>query len=297
MRLYRSILFIPGNRERMLAKGPTTGADALLLDLEDAVPAAAKDEARAIVRDHVPRMGGVPVLVRVNAASTGLTRADLEAVVVPGLAGVFLPKVGSPAEVREVAGWLDELEGSAGLEQGSLDLVCMLETASGVRLGYEIATASPRVGSLCYSGGQNGDLQTDLGCDWSLEGTEMLYARSKIVLDARAAGIEYPIEGVYVEVRNLDGLIADTMLSKRLGYKGRAIIHPSHVEPVNRIYTPAQAEVDYYRGLLETFDAALADGRGSVTYEGKMIDYAMAERARRVLAVFESLPPGGAQPS
>jgi len=101
--------------ERMLAKGPTTGADALLLDLEDAVPAAAKDEARAIVRDHVPRMGGVPVLVRVNAASTGLTRADLEAVVVPGLAGVFLPKVGSPAEVREVAGWLDELEGSAGL--------------------------------------------------------------------------------------------------------------------------------------------------------------------------------------
>ena len=297
MRLYRSILFIPGNRERMLAKGPTTGADALLLDLEDAVPAAAKDEARAIVRDHVPRMGGVPVLVRVNAASTGLTRADLEAVVVPGLAGVFLPKVGSPAEVREVVGWLDELEGSAGLEQGSLDLVCMLETASGVRLGYEIATASPRVGSLCYSGGQNGDLQTDLGCDWSLEGTEMLYARSKIVLDARAAGIEYPIEGVYVEIQNLDGLIADTMLSKRLGYKGRTIIHPSHVEPVNRIYTPAQVEVDYYRGLLETFEAALADGRGSVTYEGMMIDYAMAERARRVLAVVDSLPAGREQPS
>jgi citrate lyase subunit beta/citryl-CoA lyase len=165
----------------------------------------------------------------------------------------------------------------------------MLESARSVRLAYEIATASPRVSSVCFSSGQNGDLQTDLGCDWSLEGTEMLYARSKTILDARAAGIEHPLDGVYVGITDQDGLVVDTTLSKRLGYRGRAIIHPSHIETVNRIYSPSDEEVRYYRGLLEAFDEALADGRGSTVYEGRMIDVAMAARARRVLDLADRL--------
>lgn len=289
MNLYRSILFIPGNRQRMLDKGPTTGADALLLDLEDAVPVAEKATARTMVRDYIPPVGKVPILVRVNAVATGLTSDDLDAVVVPGLRGIFIAKTESPDEVRKVAGWIDELERQRGIEPGTVDLVCMLETANSVRRGYEIAIASPRVGSVCYSGAENGDLQTDLGSDWSVEGTEMLYARSKIVLDARAAGIEYPLEGVYANLDDIDGLVADTTLSKRLGYKGRTVIHPKHVEAVNRIYSPSSDEIEYFHGLLDAFDAALADGRGSVAYRGKMIDYAMAARARRVLALAESL--------
>jgi citrate lyase subunit beta/citryl-CoA lyase len=295
MNPYRSILFIPGNRQRMLDKGPTTGADALLLDLEDAVPVDEKATARSMVRDHIPTAADPPVLVRVNAVATGLTRDDLDAVVVQGLRGIFIAKTESPDEVRRVAVWLDEFEQKRGIERGTIEVVCMLETANSVRLGYEIATASPRVASVCYSGAENGDLQTDLGSDWSLEGTEMLYARSKIVLDARAAGIEHPIEGVYADLDNIDGLIADTTLSKRLGYKGRTIIHPKHVEAVNRIYTPQPDEVEYYRGLLDAFEVALSEGKGSVAYRGKMIDYAMAARARRVLALADSLPsaPGG----
>ena len=297
MNLYRSILFIPGNRERMLAKGPTTGADALLLDLEDAVPVDEKPAARQMVRGYIPTVDRPPVMVRLNAVATGLTRDDLDAVMVRGLRGVFLAKTQSADEVRQVAGWLDELESRRGIAPGAIELVCMLETADSVRLAWEIATASPRVGSLCYSGAENGDLQTDLGSDWSVEGTEMLYARSKIVLDARAAGIEYPLEGVYAEIDDIDGLTADTILSKRLGYRGRTIIHPKHVEVVNRIYSPQPEEVEYFRGLLTAFDAALADGRGSVTYRGKMIDYAMATRARRVLALAETLAADGAERS
>jgi citrate lyase subunit beta/citryl-CoA lyase len=289
MNLYRSILFIPGNRERMLAKGPTTGADALLLDLEDAVPTDDKPKAREMVRQFIGTVEQSPVMVRVNSTASGLTWDDLDAVVTPGLRAVFLAKAERPDDVRQVASRLDALERERGIDPASIDVVCMLESANSVRLAWEIATASPRVGSVCYSGAENGDLQTDLGTDWSLEGTELLYARSKIVLDARAAGIEYPLEGVYAAIHDIEGLVADTTLSKRLGYKGRAIIHPSHVEVVNRIYSPAPEEVEYYRGLLAAFDAALANGQGSVAYLGKMVDYAMAARAHRVLALADAV--------
>ncbi len=117
----------------------------------------------------------------------------------------------------------------------------------------------------------------------------MLYARSKTILDARAAGIDHPLDGVYVDIHDIDGLVVDTTLSKRLGYKGRAIIHPSHIETVNRIYSPSPEEIRYYAGLLQAFDEALADGRASSVYEGRMIDYAMAVRARRVLDLAERL--------
>jgi citrate lyase subunit beta/citryl-CoA lyase len=117
----------------------------------------------------------------------------------------------------------------------------------------------------------------------------MLYARSKVVLDSRAAGLEHILDGVFVDIDNLDGLVADTTLSKRLGYTGRTIIHPKHVDQVNRIYTPSAAEVDYYRELIATFETGLTLGKGAVAFRGKMIDYAMAARARRVLERSEML--------
>ena len=289
MKPYRTLLFIPGNRQRMLEKGPTAGADALLPDLEDAVPLGEKDSARRLLREYIAAQGGRPIFVRVNAVASGETRADLEAIVVRGLHGIFLPKADSAEEVRQVADWLDELERAAGIAAGSVEIIAMLETARGVYRAYEIATASPRVASLCFASGENGDLQTDLGCDWSHEGTEMLYARSKVILDARAAGLEYPLDGVYVDLDNESGLIADTTLSKRLGYKGRTVIHPRQVGPVNAIYTPLPEEVAYYQRLLEAFEAAMAEGKASVAFEGKMIDYAMAARARRVLALAETV--------
>jgi citrate lyase subunit beta/citryl-CoA lyase len=273
----------------MLDKAPTTGADAILLDLEDAVPEEEKATAREMVRGYIPSLNGFPVFVRTSAASTGLVRSDLEAALLPGLHGIFMPKLDSPDEVRTVAGWLDELEIGAGIAHGTVELICMLESARGVRLAYEIAMSSPRVVSLLFASGENGDFQTDMGCDWSVSGVEMLYARSKVVLDSRAAGLEHILDGVFVDIDNLDGLVADTTLSKRLGYTGRTIIHPKHVDQVNRIYTPSAAEVDYYRELIATFETGLTLGKGAVAFRGKMIDYAMAARARRVLERSEML--------
>jgi citrate lyase subunit beta/citryl-CoA lyase len=280
---------MPGNRQRMLERGPTTGADALLPDLEDAVPNDEKASARRVLREYVAGLGGRPIFVRVNSLPTGLTRDDLEAVVVPGLHGIFLPKVEQADEARQVAAWLDQLEPAAGLERGTVEIVAMLESALGVYRAYEIASSTPRVVSLCFASGQDGDFQTDLGCDWSVEGTEMLYARSKVVLDARAAGLEYPLDGVFANLDDEAALIADTRLAKRLGYKGRAIIHPKQVAPVNALFTPPADEIAYYQRLLAAFEAAVADGKASLSFEGKMIDYAMAARARRVIALADSI--------
>ena len=281
MKPFRSFLFIPGHREQMLEKGRTIAADALLPDLEDAVPPPEKPSARSMVRDYIPTLQGRPVFVRINAVGSGQARDDLRAVVVRGLTGVFIPKVESVGEVLEVSGWLDELEAAAGLPE-PVAIVAMIESAIGVTRAFEIAKASERMGSICFGGAENGDLQTDLGCSWSIEGTELLYARSKVLLDARAAGIDYPLDGVYAGLDDPAGLAADCLLSQRLGYRGRLVIHPKHVEPANQAYSPQPEEVAYYRRLLSAFSAAKAEGKGAVSFEGKMVDFAMAARAERV---------------
>jgi citrate lyase subunit beta/citryl-CoA lyase len=285
---YRTLLFVPGNRERMLEKAPTLGADAILADLEDGVPEQEKENGRRMIADWLRASPGCDVLVRVNALDTGHTRADLDAIVTPGLAGILLPKASDPAEVAHVAGWLDELEAAAGVAAGGIEIVVMVESALAVRRSYELACA-PRVASLCFGGAENGDLQTDLGAEWSAEGTELLYARSRVLLEGRAAGIAHPLDGVFARLDDEAALIADTRLSKRLGYKGRTVIHPKQVEPVRAVYSPTEEELDRWRRLLAAFDAAIADGRATATFEGAMIDYAMAARARSVLALSEQL--------
>jgi citrate lyase subunit beta / citryl-CoA lyase len=267
----------------MMDKAAQTSADAILLDLEDAVPEQEKVAARAMVRTYIDSLVRRHVFVRINAVSTAVARRDLEVIVARGLDGVFLPKVESPEDVRIVAGWLDMLEVTAGLVHGSIELICMLESARGVRLSFEIGSSSERVTALLFASGENGDFQADMRCDWSVGGPELLYARSKVVLDSRAAGLDYVLDGVFVDIDNIDNLIADTTVSKRLGYTGRTIVHPKHIDHVNRIYSPSDEEVSYYRELLSAFDAALAIGHASVTFRGKMIDYAMARRARQVL--------------
>ncbi len=295
MRPARSLLFVPGNREDMLRKAAATSADALLPDLEDSVPVHEKQNARQIVGRFIAEEGAKPWFVRVNSVRSGLAASDLEAIVPAKPAGIFLPKVESTDEVRQADSWLARVESEAGLEHGSVEIVVMIESALAVNRSYDLATASPRVASLSFASAQNGDLQTDLGCDWSVEGTEMLYARSKVLLDARAAGIEFPLDGVYADLQDASGLIADSTLSRRLGYVGRSVIHPKQVAPVNEVYSPRAEEVDYYRRLIEAFAKAEEDGRAAVNFEGKMIDYAMVERARRVIRLAELTAELGAR--
>jgi citrate lyase subunit beta / citryl-CoA lyase len=284
MPLVRSFLYVPANRKKFLEKAIGLPSDAFIFDLEDSVPPAEKANARAGVAEYAPKIPGDRVWVRVNGLDTGLAEADLDAVIgVDGLAGLFLPKVESRVEVLRWNGMIAALEDARGLTAGSIRLVLSIESALGVLNAYDMSVVCPRTASLTFGGAQDGDLNTDIGCAWSIDGPEMLHARSHTLLAARAARFDTPLDGVFADIRDPEGFARDTDLSRRLGYRGRKLIHPSQIEPCNRLYRPTAAELDYYARVLAAFDAAVAQGHASTTVDGKMIDVAMAQAARRVL--------------
>jgi len=284
----RIILFAPGSKERVMTKALESGADAVLLDLEDSVPLAAKVEARALVAkviDGVAAAGraGPAIFVRTNAAASGLLDDDLAAIVRPGLEAIFVPKVESVAEVQNTASALARLEVAHGIKTGTVEIVLMIESALGVYRCFDLINASSRVATTCIGVAQDGDLQTDLGCSWSIEGTELLYARSKVLLDTRAAGKAWPLDGVFGNLNDEAGLIQDSRLSARLGYVGRTVIHPKQIAPVRQAYAVPAAEVAYYQKVVSEFEAVEKTGTAAITVDGKLVDYAMYQRARRVL--------------
>jgi citrate lyase subunit beta / citryl-CoA lyase len=284
MPLARSFLYVPANREKFLDKALGLPADAFIFDLEDSVPPDEKAHARSGVREYAPKIPDARVWVRPNALDTDWGEADLDAVIgVAGLAGLFVPKVDSRDDVLRWDRLVSDLEGKRGLGAGSVKLVLSIESARGVLNAYDMSIAAKRVVSLTFGGAQDGDLNTDLGCAWSIDGPEMNHARSHTLLGARAAGFDTPLDGVFSNVRDPDGFERDTTLSRRIGYRGRKLIHPSQIEPCNRLYRPSQQELDYYARVLEAFDAAVRQGSASTTVDGRMIDVAMANAARRVL--------------
>jgi citrate lyase subunit beta/citryl-CoA lyase len=289
VRPVRVALFAPGSKERVLAKALESGADAVLFDLEDSVPVAAKAEARMLVAHAIDGAAGrssAGLFVRVNAASTGLMEEDLAAIVRPGLEAVFLPKVERVEEVQTTASTLERLEAAQGVKSGTVEIVLMIESALGVHRCFDLVNASPRVASTCIGVARDGDLQTDLGCSWSIEGTELLYARSKVLLDTRAAGKAWPLDGVFSDLEDEAGLIQDSRLSARLGYVGRTAIHPKQIAPVRRAYAVPEDDVAYYQRVVNEFEAVEKTGKAAViTIDGRLVDYAMYQRAKRVLAL------------
>ena len=290
MKPVRTALFAPGIKDRVMGKALAAGADAVILDLEDSVPLATKAEARTLVAKTIDGVAANPsrpgIYVRVNAASTGLLADDLEAVVRPGLDAVLLSKTENIEDVGQTAGSLDRLEKARGIGAGAVEIILQIENALGVYNCFNLIKASPRVAATCFGSARDGDLQTDLGCSWSIEGTELLYARSKVLLDTRAAGANiHPLDGVFADLNDETGLLADSKLSARLGYIGRTVIHPKQIEPVKAAYAVPEADVAYYQKIATEFAVAEKTGTAAIAVDGKLVDYAMAQRARRVLAL------------
>ncbi len=288
MKPVRTALFAPGIKERVMTKALESAADAVILDLEDSVPVSSKAEARALVAKAIDGAAASPtrplIYVRVNAATTGLLMDDLDAVVRPGLAAVLLSKAENVEDVQQTAAAIDRLESQRGIKQGSAEIILQIENALGVYNCFNLIKASPRVAATCFGSARDGDLQTDLGCSWSIEGTELLYARSKVLLDSRAAGSHIlSLDGVFSDLNDEGGLIADSSLSARLGYIGRTVIHPKQIAPVKSAYAVPEADVAYYQKVVVEFAAAEKAGTAAISVDGKLVDYAMAQRARRVL--------------
>ncbi|HVN90104.1 MAG TPA: CoA ester lyase [Candidatus Binataceae bacterium] len=283
----RSALFVPGNREDRIQKAPRFGADALILDLEDAVALPEKPNARPIVRKMVEELGraGQTMMVRVNDFETGLTWADLDAVVCKELYCVMLPKVTGPEDIRRADTIIEFLERKNGIEVGTVLIYPVLETAQGMRQAYEVAIASPRVVHLGGLTGKDGDIARAIGFRWTDEGHEAFYYISKVLLDSRAAGIPYPMGGRgWWDIQDLEGLRKEAERTKNFGLTGMLLIHPSHVAIVNEVFTPTKEEIKHWKELIAAVEKCEKEGASVVTFNGVMVDTAHLKVARDMLA-------------
>ena len=281
----RSALFVPGNRAPWIEKAAGYGADMLILDLEDSVPDQEKAPARAIVKAGLKMLAakGQAAGVRINGFATGLTLDDLEGIFCPELESVNLPKVQTVADMNELDALLTHLERRMGLPVGHVETPLGCETAKAMRNIYEIATSCRRVKRVGLAAGPGGDAARAIGYQWTKDGTETLFLRSKAVLDARAAGIQYPTISSWWNIKDLEGLERDARWNRQLGFRGQTVMHPSHVPIVNRVFTPTTDEIEFYKGLIEAMKDAEKRGIAAVTYKGDMVDEAMVKTAREML--------------
>ena len=286
----RSLLFLPGNTPNMLINGGCLGSDAVIFDLEDAVSPGEKDAARVLVRNTMTYMDfrGCEKVVRINGIDTPYWKEDLDEVLPCRPDLILLPKTGSAADVREADAYITQVEERLGLDSGAVGLVTLIETALGVENAFAIASASPRVAAL-FLGAE--DLTADLRCKRTKEGREIEYARTRLVTAARAAGVEV-YDTPFTDVNDDEGAEADAALAKALGFTGKASISPRHVEGINRVFSPSQAEIDYAYEVMEAIRLAKEQGKGAVALRGKMIDAPIVERARQTIAMAREMGLG-----
>jgi citrate lyase subunit beta/citryl-CoA lyase len=280
MQPLRSFLFAPGNHSRRVEKALSLDADAVILDLEDAVATAAKRATRDAVIAALARPRRALLYVRVNAIDTEFCYGDLAAIVRPGLDGVILPKVESAAGLATADWLLAQLEREQGLMPRAIDLVPIIETARGLNQIDSILAAGTRVRHIAFGAG---DFTLDVNMAWSRGEAELAYARAKIVTASRAAGIEAPFDTVWVDLADLDGLEASVRTALGFGFQGKMCIHPNQVAVVNRVFTPGEAEIAFAERVVAAFARAEAEGSAAIQLDGKFIDYPILYRAQRVL--------------
>ena len=283
----RSALFIPAQRTDFLEKADLRGADAVILDLEDAVALPGKSSARAHasmwLRERAAEQAPLAT-VRVNAVGEGSIERDLDAVVHPSLLAVLVPKVRSAEEILEVAELLSYYEGKRGLRRGAVRIWPIIETAEAVRDVSLIAATSARVAYLGGGTSDQGDLARAIGFEWSLGGDETLYIRSHVLIAARAAGIVNPMTGLVSGLADVDEVREFALTSRRLGYAGMMVIHPAHVAVVNEVFTPTVEQVREATRVIAVLDRAGRTGVGAVAHDGRMVDVAMARTAAALVA-------------
>lgn len=278
--MFRSLIFVPGVSPRFVEKARTLAADIVCLDLEDSVPANEKDAARTIIAGALAQKYASPVYVRTNSPESGLIDKDLGAVVQKGITGVVVPKVNDANEVAKITKTLLELEKERST--GRLALMPSIETARGVANAYPIASADERVSALVFG---VFDFLYDMRLDYDeSDDSGYLYARSKIPVDARAAGVA-AIDAIWQKVDDIDGLVRDATTAKKLGYSGKSIIHPGQIEPVHRVFLPSKSEIDWAKKVVAALGEAMEKGTGrlAVRLEGRMVDAVHYKQAKAIL--------------
>jgi citrate lyase subunit beta/citryl-CoA lyase len=284
----RTLMFVPSNRPNMVQRAHATPADVIVLDLEDAVPPGEKEAARSGIRPHIESLhaAGKTVHVRINNLDTRLTRDDLAAVIGPGLQALLYPKAQSGQEVRDLDVLIREQEyHKDGVTPGDTALIPMIETARAVLRCEDIAKASSRTVGLALGGE---DYCADIGVPRTKEGRELEHIRRVMIHVCVAYGLR-PLDGIYAVLGDEAGLRADAAHVRSIGMKGKYVVHPEQVGPVNETFSPTEAELAAARQLVAEFDAAVAAGHGTVRIAGQMVDIPIYNRARELIAYAETL--------
>jgi len=280
MNLLRSFLFVPGHQSRRIAKAFDSVADAVIIDLEDAVPPAEKQAARANAAAVLGDRGLPAAFVRVNGATDAGCLDDLLAVVRPGLAGIVLPKAESAAQLQALDWAIGQLEARHGLQPGTIELVPLLESARGVEEARALAGSAARVRRLTYG---VADYSLDLGLQPDPQESTLAYLRARLVHASRATGREAPVDSVVVEIRDLGRLRESALRARALGFAGKLCLHPDQVPVVNEVFGPTAEELAQARAVVQAYDEARARGEAAITVGGAFVDAPVAEKARRLL--------------
>lgn len=280
-RLRRSRIYIPGNRPRMIVKGPLFGADAVILDLEDSVPPEEKDAARILVSMAIEHLdfGNTEIMVRINPLNV-CGEDDLKRVLPAGPDSIVLPKCEKVEDVKRVENLIERIK-----PPKRVAILPLIETAKGLINAYEIAKASPLVEALTFGGE---DFTRDIGATRTREGKEIFFARNMLLISAKAAGVQ-ALDTVFSDVKDEEGLLKDTEEIKQIGFDGKAAIHPAQIEIINEVFTPTSDEIQYAVDVLYAAEESRKKGSGVAVIKGKMIDVPVIKRAEKVVEIAERL--------
>lgn len=280
MNLLRSFLFVPGHQVRRITKALDSAADAVIIDLEDAVPPAEKPAARENAASALGDRGAPAVFVRVNGAPDPGCLDDLLEVVRPGLAGIVLPKAESAAQLQAVDWAIGQIELRQGLPPGAIELVPLVESARGVEDARVLAGSAPRLRRMTYG---VADYSLDVGLQPDPQEAGLAYLRARLVHASRACGLEAPVDSVVVEIRDPRRLRESATRARMMGFGGKLCLHPDQVPVVNEVYGPTAEEIDRARAVVAAYDGARARGEAAVTVQGCFVDAPVAEKARKLL--------------
>lgn len=286
MNMVRTWMFVPGSSQKKMEKARDLAADVLIYDLEDAVPFNEKDTARKMVKNELHFNSKQARYIRINGINTPFFHDDLYELVNENIDGIILPKSESKEDIILLDRIISHFEKKKGISYEPIEIVPLIESALGLHHAYEIASSTPRVKRLAFG---SMDFTLDINANSTKAGMELLYARSQLVIVSRAAGIEAPIDTVFIDIKDSANLTKETIFVKQLGFQGKLVIHPSQINTVNEVFKPNKEELEEAELIVSAFDEAIKEGTGVVQVRGKMVDPPVVERARKLLEVAELL--------
>lgn len=288
--ILRSLIFVPSNSKRFIEKAKALNADIICFDLEDSVPFNEKTTARQAIVDVLAKKAEYRsnIYIRINSLESGLAFSDLKSIIQEGVDGIVVPKVNDKEEVNQIEHLISSLEKERGIEKDSIKLMPSIESAKGVVNAHSIAKSVERINALVFG---VFDFLYDMHLDY-VEDDEVgyQYARAKIPVDARAAGVA-ALDGIWQKVHDIEGLRNDASIARRLGYSGKTIVHPSHIDPIHKIFMPSKNEIEWAKKVLQALrePMEMGDGKGAIKLEGKMIDAAHYKQAKAILNTIDEL--------